>query len=556
MRKGLYQRFIGLFLAMCLLIVYAPNGNTSVSQVQAAEKSKVGINYDKYVLTRNQTHTLKINGTTSKVVWNSSNTTIATVSTKGMVTGKADGEATITAKVDKKTYKCVITVTSALLTDPYEDWDHYGANYSSYDSIVEVDMKSAYADFQSVGYKVSKGIFMTVYSEKTICLEGLDSKGKSLGVVKNLGVSYIKFDQATKLRIVNPDNINYNIRFLPVQPTVISKKGNYTYSDFKWYKLKDGNIQAPVVFALKNSYYDFIADTEEESSSAQNTIGVLGYTPSDFGLVDMEQNNAFKVGYFTANSKDVAGTLKNLKIYVDQYKTVLDTKDIYAYGKTNMVISKGHFEDIISYRDVVKKIAGKNYLPDKTLFDKKLKIRYINEWGTTSDKNVMLFLLEDKPKAYLNAIASYYYLGSMDYGTQIYPWLMGTRKTIEEDALKALKLDTSLVAKEMSYINTISDENLKNFENYFVNMAFGENYNIGYHFIRFIQEEYGADVVYKINKKIMDNKQLPKFEHISPSNRTVKSDKIFIDSIKSCTAKDVFVRFVNEVVKVKMDKGF
>ena len=54
--------------------------------------------------------TLKITGTSEKVTWTSSNSKVATVSTKGKVVGKKAGTATITAKVNKKSYKCKVTV--------------------------------------------------------------------------------------------------------------------------------------------------------------------------------------------------------------------------------------------------------------------------------------------------------------------------------------------------------------------------------------------------------------------------------------------------------------
>lgn len=55
-------------------------------------------------------YTLKVNGTKQKVKWSSSNKAIATVSSKGVVTGKKAGSAKITAKVGSKKYICKVTV--------------------------------------------------------------------------------------------------------------------------------------------------------------------------------------------------------------------------------------------------------------------------------------------------------------------------------------------------------------------------------------------------------------------------------------------------------------
>ena len=54
--------------------------------------------------------TLKLKGNTQKVKWSSSNTKIAKVSSKGVVTGKSTGKVKITAKIGKKRYVCKVTV--------------------------------------------------------------------------------------------------------------------------------------------------------------------------------------------------------------------------------------------------------------------------------------------------------------------------------------------------------------------------------------------------------------------------------------------------------------
>ena len=54
---------------------------------------------------------LKVKNTKKKVKWKSSNKKIATVSKKGVVKGKKDGECYITAKVGKKKLKCHCVVT-------------------------------------------------------------------------------------------------------------------------------------------------------------------------------------------------------------------------------------------------------------------------------------------------------------------------------------------------------------------------------------------------------------------------------------------------------------
>ncbi|MDY3918389.1 MAG: Ig-like domain-containing protein [Candidatus Limivivens sp.] len=60
---------------------------------------------------------LKLTGTTQKVKWSSSDTTVARVSSSGKVSGKKAGKATITAKVGTKKYTCKVTVKKNKLSD-------------------------------------------------------------------------------------------------------------------------------------------------------------------------------------------------------------------------------------------------------------------------------------------------------------------------------------------------------------------------------------------------------------------------------------------------------
>ena len=62
------------------------------------------------VFTAGYKYKLKVKGTTQKVTWKSSDKTIVVVSKSGVIRGKKAGEATVTAKIGKKAYKCAITI--------------------------------------------------------------------------------------------------------------------------------------------------------------------------------------------------------------------------------------------------------------------------------------------------------------------------------------------------------------------------------------------------------------------------------------------------------------
>ncbi|MFT4144052.1 MAG: Ig-like domain-containing protein [Mobilitalea sp.] len=81
----------------------------SPTQVYAAvkiSKAKATMEVDSYLL-------LKITDTKTKITWSSSDKTIASIDKNGLVTAISDGKCTITAKVGKSKYTCVITVVDS-----------------------------------------------------------------------------------------------------------------------------------------------------------------------------------------------------------------------------------------------------------------------------------------------------------------------------------------------------------------------------------------------------------------------------------------------------------
>ena len=60
-------------------------------------------------------HLLSINGSSGKVTWSSSDSSVITINSEGLVMAKALGKATITGKNNGKTYKCYITVVDKQL---------------------------------------------------------------------------------------------------------------------------------------------------------------------------------------------------------------------------------------------------------------------------------------------------------------------------------------------------------------------------------------------------------------------------------------------------------
>lgn len=106
---------IAKLIALCLTM-FVGCSFTLPAQVSALDShvtstvAKVKISKTKVTITEGKTVQLKVTGTKKKVQWSTSRKSVATVTSKGKVTGKKAGTATITAKTGKLTLKCKVTV--------------------------------------------------------------------------------------------------------------------------------------------------------------------------------------------------------------------------------------------------------------------------------------------------------------------------------------------------------------------------------------------------------------------------------------------------------------
>lgn len=74
--------------------------------------SKLKLNKSALTLQKGKTYTLKLSNTTLAPKWTSGNSGVATVNTKGVVTAKNKGTATITASLGGRKFTCKVTVSA------------------------------------------------------------------------------------------------------------------------------------------------------------------------------------------------------------------------------------------------------------------------------------------------------------------------------------------------------------------------------------------------------------------------------------------------------------
>lgn len=97
-----------LAVFMVAVLILAGTGSS-----EAEAKAKIALNRTKVTLNVGSKKTLKLKNYSKRVSWSSSKKSVASVSSRGVVTAKKAGSAKITAKAGGKKYVCRVTVKAA-----------------------------------------------------------------------------------------------------------------------------------------------------------------------------------------------------------------------------------------------------------------------------------------------------------------------------------------------------------------------------------------------------------------------------------------------------------
>ncbi len=108
----------GYSVGTAIITASTENGKTATCKVTVKiSATKLKLNQTKVTLGVNEKFTLKATVTpknaTNKVSWSVDKKSVASISSKGVITAKKAGKAVITAKIDKQTVKCTVTVKKA-----------------------------------------------------------------------------------------------------------------------------------------------------------------------------------------------------------------------------------------------------------------------------------------------------------------------------------------------------------------------------------------------------------------------------------------------------------
>ncbi len=332
---------------------------------------------------KNSTYTLKVSGTTSKVKWYSSNKKIATVTSRGKVTAKKAGTATITAKVNGKKLKCTIKVVNKglnknsikLIKNNSYTLKTYGLSKvkwsSSNKSIASVNSKGKvtgkkkgtakiyaksgnkkYTCTVSVAYEADPGwqekggktYYYSKDGDKAIGWRTIDGRKyyfNNSGVLSSYtGIDVSSYQKEIDWVNVKKDNIDFAI--------IRAAYRGYTKGGIVKDSYFDSNIKGATAAGVKVGAYFFsqaisVNEAKEEAKYIVNLV--KPYKVSLPIIIDTEYSNSKHDG--RADSLSVEDRTKIVKAFCDKVKSLGYTPMIYA--SKNWFNTKLNMQELSAY---------------------------------------------------------------------------------------------------------------------------------------------------------------------------------------------------------------
>lgn len=390
------------------------------------------------------------------------------------------------------------------------------------------------------------GIYGSGNCDTTVTIQGYDKNGNFIGEMKAPASEFVfSFPSAVRLTVIGTAK-NLVLDFTPVLPVLINANARLPFNTLGWLYQSDG--YARIYYVLGDYIRIYTENSAAPYKVFRKFLSVINYANPD--SADAYQRVCVVLKYNTSEmssgncfiniQKTNQGTINNsLVVFANTGNTTLpsdyEAKLLSMISSLSKTGQNTYFASANWNRQLIMK------LPDNTT---NTAYTYI-----TVDASYLNLDYFYDYYATLHEMVHFYEATKPYYGMNFAAWTEGSATTLAKKTMDVLSVshkDTygkdyidNMYATDFSFL---TQDNRNNFETYYLNATGWNATVIGYHFTDFIQDLYGADVVYKINQKILAA-NIP-----AGSARNYSYDKLFTDCVKSATSQNVFQLFVEQHV--------
>lgn len=268
-----------------------------------ADASTLKLNKSKATMEVDSTLKLKLGDLAgAKPTWTSSNKNIAAVSKQGVITAKKEGTTTITAKYNKKSYTCKVTVVDS--NKKNESTTNNNSNTKNLNDCIKVIKEYKWDDdfYHYVALVVKNTSSQTV--ELNATMKMLDSNGKTIGA-KNR--SEYAFGKNTEMLLL----FSNETAFSSYSYTLKAEKDKYYSCPTSNLSVSTNTTDEKAILEITNNG-NVSAKFVEYYVLFFNNGGVVGY---DWGYC-VDSDSEIKPGNTEISEASCYEEFDNIKVYI------------------------------------------------------------------------------------------------------------------------------------------------------------------------------------------------------------------------------------------------
>ncbi|MDF2904931.1 MAG: hypothetical protein K0R34_252 [Herbinix sp.] len=438
-----------------------------------------------------------------------------------------------------------------VIKDAFEQVKYIEATYQNATTTTDIllDLSAVLTAFKDNGYP-SDGIYGYGYSNSSIKVRAYDSQDSFIGEYYSDGGEFpITFPGASQIK-VKGNTKNLVLDFTPVKPIVITGSNYELLSHYNWiygidkiprqYFILADHMKLKTVGLLDYAYNESrlmldptYKDAADTSTSFQRIT--LTYNPKNFSDL---------------SAKSYLSTEKTNRVYIEGLAGIENT------GRADIGID--YVTKLSNLISTIRSLGTQNYYPSSN-WNRFINMKLIDD---TPVEDYTQYIRLDKNDFGLDyftdyyhhsfEIARYYESTTLYYGLNVEAWSIGNAANLARRTLDHMNIYHYNSTNGKDFIEGMYDaDNFKflsvtdraNFENYYMEATGIHAAIVGYHFNKFLQDMYGADIIFKIMQRV-NAANIPISE-----GKSTASDTIFANCIKNASSQTVFQDFIRFSIK-------
>lgn len=387
-------------------------------------------------------------------------------------------------------------------------------------------------------YSPQTGLYGAGRTEGEAILRGYDMEGNLIAMQYISGDFAFSFPGAYDLGVEGGTDTHLTV--IPVEPTYITAGGNFEIDLETWGDRLDGNVFEYYIAQVSNPTVEFDAPSLQRVNwSVWDAATGLpsGYLDEAFGI-------GYQIFYFHSTDPSVAQGLDGCVLSFGGMKTVLDTDRLECMFIEDFSKPEELAKNLQTLLGQVEEFMLGTYVPASISLQKVIVCGDGSTRASASPNGMIRCGVQDQMATFAHEMVH-----AVDYNVpaahKVQPaaWAEGRAEYISYKICEAYGYEYENIHLDFDWSFLTKDDKADFFRYYYFCKDEITEYDIGYHFLCYLNETYGED----ISCRIMEN--LAALTEWDSMQRSEANAVLFKQCVEAATEVGVFQNFVRDVIE-------